>query len=338
MVTLKTIAEEAGVSVMTVSRIINDIPGAASAETAQRVREIAKARGYVPNYSARALVSKNSRMIAAIFQTDEGGNPLTDLYNARFLGALVNEVQAHGYDMMVRFVRSFDEAVESIRSWNADGAVFNGIPDHNIRQLQEQNPIPLVFTDCYTAARHINHVGLDDAHGGELAAEYFVQHGHRGFAFVGYYQAAEGVMSHRREAFRQTLEGHGLALPDDAVFTCASDDAEDIAACADCLAAAKGRITAVFAGADALALDLMEALRDRGVRVPEDLSIIGFDDMPLATHTFPRLTTIAQDLERKAKYVVDILFRHIADASAPMESMTLDVALVERDSVQDLRK
>lgn len=336
MVTLKTIAEEAGVSVMTVSRVINGVPGAASPETTQRVQEIAKARGYVPNSSARALVSKNSHMIAAILQMDTTGNPLADPYNARFLGALVNEVQAHGYDMMVRFVRSFDEAAESIRSWNADGAVFNGIPDHNIRQLQEQNPLPIVFTDCYTGVRRINHVGIDDAQGGELAAAHFIKKGHRGFAFLGYYQAEEGVMIHRLNAYRQALAEQGRPLPDSAVFLCDDTPATGINRCADALAAASGAITAVFAGSDSLALDLIDALRDRGLSVPGDISIIGFDDMPMATHCRPRLTTIAQDLDRKAKYVVDILFRHIADPAAPVEAMTLDVSLVERASVKDL--
>ena len=94
MVTLKDIAKEAGVSMMTVSLIVNGTPGAASEETTRRVLAVVKKRGYVPNASARALVSRNSRLIAACLLSVKGANPLEDPYNAQFLGALVNETRA----------------------------------------------------------------------------------------------------------------------------------------------------------------------------------------------------------------------------------------------------
>ena len=166
---------------------------------------VVKKRGYVPNASARALVSRNSRLIAACLLAVKGANPLEDPYNAQFLGALVNETRARGYDLMLRFVESFDEATRGIRSWNADGAVFNGLPDRHIRALEEQHPVPIVFTDCYTSARQVNCVGIDDTKGGRLAAAYLLSHGHRRFAFCGFYQAERG--RHAAQAYFVSRNG-----------------------------------------------------------------------------------------------------------------------------------
>lgn len=339
MVTLKDIAKEAGVSMMTVSRIVNGTPGAASEETTRRVLAVVKKRGYVPNASARALVSRNSRLIAACLLSVKGANPLEDPYNAQFLGALVNETRARGYDLMLRFVESFDEATRGIRSWNADGAVFNGLPDRHIRALEEQHPVPIVFTDCYTSARQVNCVGIDDTKGGRLAAAYLLSHGHRRFAFCGFYQAEEGVMLHRLTSFRETVRAFGGTLPEDLVFSLPRTEPQTaLAGCAERLSAAcaRGEVTAAFVAADILAVDLIEALAARGVRVPEDLSIVGFDNVPLGAHIAPPLTTIAQDVPRKAKCAAEILFRHIEDPKAPAESITLDLTLVERGSVRTL--
>lgn len=146
-------------------------------------------------------------------------------------------------------------------------------------------------------------------------------------------------MLHRLTAFRETVRAFGGTLPEGLVFSLPRTEPQTaLAGCADALSAAcaRGEVTAAFVAADILAVDLIEALAARGVRVPEDLSIVGFDNVPISAHIAPPLTTIAQDVPRKAKCAAEILFRHIEDPKAPAESITLDLTLVERGSVRTL--
>ena len=159
MVTLKDIAERAGVSSMTVSRVMNGKRGAVSQETSERIKKIAQEMGYVPNSSARALASRSSRLITALLQEyDEDRNPLEDSYTSCFLGELALQIKKEGYDLMLHYVKDYSEITYSLKSWNVAGAVFIGMFDESIRKLQENNHIPLIFTDSYSSVRSITNV------------------------------------------------------------------------------------------------------------------------------------------------------------------------------------
>ena len=134
MATLKDIAQETGFSMMTVSRVINGVKGAASEETVRQIQEAVKRLGYIPNAQARSLSSKSSKLIAGIL-TSEETNPLQDSYNAQFFGALVRESQKQGFDMILCFVRNYTEALNRICTWNTAGAVINGMPEKYIKQF-----------------------------------------------------------------------------------------------------------------------------------------------------------------------------------------------------------
>ena len=130
--------------------------------------------GYIPNSSAKALASHSSKLIAAILMDREDQlNPLVDSYNSSFFGELAREIQKNGYDLMLHFIKDYSEINYCLKSWKLAGAVFIGFFDDNIRQIQEDNQIPMVFTDSYSTVRRITNIGIDDFHGGELAAKYF---------------------------------------------------------------------------------------------------------------------------------------------------------------------
>lgn len=328
MVTLKDIAQEAGVSVMTVSRVVNGHHNKVSTGNIRKIQEIIKKRGYVPNSTARSLSSKSSHIISVIVQGN--GNEFSSPYNATMVGELVPLIQKQGYFLMLHFIDKYDDITHRLKAWNSEGAIFIGTFDQDIQQIQQDNRIPLVFTDSYSRIRQIINIGIDDYKGGVLAAKCFIEHGHHSFAFIGE-TLASSVVQQRLHGFKETLEASGFSLTSAHII-----DAAKTKNPAESICSLKEQVTAVFTSSDSLAISLMDGLRILGRSVPKDYSIIGFDGLPIGNLVSPPLTTIVQDISRKAQTVSDILFRHIQVPSSPAENVVLDVKLLERDSVRTL--
>jgi len=326
MITLKDIAKEAAVSVMTVSRVINGNHSKVSEETTRKVLGIIKKNNYVPNSSARSLASKNSRIISIIMRGE--GDCFKDEYNAAMFGNIVQCVQLHGYFVMVHFISNYRDITRRLHTWNVDGAIFLGVFDKDILQIQEDNQIPLVFIDSYSPVRQITNVGIDDYKGGVLAAKHFIERGHRNFSFVGTSIDFSGVTKHRLQGFQDTITSAGLTLNPEHILS--TDENTNLM---DKILHFKESVTAIFATSDITAISLINEITDMGLRVPEDYSIIGFDNLPFGSSITPKLTTIAQDIYQKAQVVSDILFQHINDHSVPTQNIVLDVKLIERNSV-----
>ena len=344
MVTLKDIADEAGVSTATVSNVINGNMSKVSPENAERIRTIIKKRQYVPNSSARALAVKSSQIIAGILLGGQGVNMLKDPYNAEFFGELVCAVQNRGYYLMIRYVNSYEEVVKSLRSWNVDGAIFLGTSDMYIKRIREEINIPLIFTDSYTKQQDISNVGINDFKGGTLAGLHFIEKGHKELGFLGYGfdKNEKNVITERYDGFRSTLKEHRIELKKEQLFFISDGDSgeDDIKKCAKKLASKAGKngITGIFASADKLAVSLIEALADNKIKVPGDISIIGFDDLSFSGKVLPKLTTIRQDISEKARISAALLFRQIEGKESLSMNNMLDVSLIKRDSVKLIKK
>ena len=334
MVTLKDIAREAGVSVMTVSNVVNGNMSKVSKETALNVQSIIKRLNYVPNSSARSLAKSNSNIIAIILRGETGQNPLQNPHNAALVGTMVQLLQQHNYYTMVNIMKSENDISQSLRTWNVEGAVFLGMFDDEIERMCAISTIPMVFVDSYSKIRQLSNVGIDDYKGGRLAAQCLLRHGHRSLAFVGPSAEHAGVVQNRLFGFIDELSAHHLKLLPEHRFMLHSDvDSGQIHALAKQLAASKDAVTGAFAASDQIASLLINSLRGHGVDVPGDISLVGFDNIPVCEQLTPQLTTIAQDLKQKAASTIDILLRKLAAPGAPAESLILDVELIERDSV-----
>lgn len=334
MVTLKDIADKAGVSSMTVSRALNGRSKDISQKTAEKIKKIAEEMGYIPNSSAKALASHSSKLIAAMLMDYPWDpNPLEDSYNSAFFGELAREIQKNGYDLMLHYIKDYSEVNYCLKSWKVAGAVFIGFFDDNIRQIQEDNHIPLVFTDSYSTVRRITNVGIDDFHGGELAARYLLSKGHRELAFIGPEAIGNGVIMHRLQGFCSCLREAGVHLPPEHIINFTGQDMKEIV---KTLKKGPRPVTGIFTTADSCAFDIYAAAYHLGYRVPEDLSIIGFDDNSMSSRVIPPLTTIRQDVCRKARITCEILMKKIQDPKSPAENIILDVEMTERESVRDL--
>jgi LacI family transcriptional regulator len=326
MITLKDIAKEAGVSVMTVSRVVNGHLSKVSEEKARRIQEIIREKNYIPNSTARSLSSKSSHIVSLIIGGK--GNQLSNPYNAAIAGEIIPLVQERGYYLMLHFVDRYDDITQRLRAWNAEGAIFLGTFDEDIQKIIFNNQIPLVFTDSYSPVRQITNVGIDDYKGGVLAASHFIEMGHTSFAYLGW-SLTSNVVNNRLNGFRDTLINAGFSLPSSHIF----EAQVNIDQTAASICALLDRPTAIFISADMLAIELINYFIRHGYSVPADYSIIGFDDLAMGHLITPSLTTIVQDIPRKAKIATDLLFRHIQDPSTPAENITLDVQLIQRESV-----
>lgn len=319
---------------MTVSRVVNGKTKAVSEETAERIRKIAGEMGYVPNSSARALASHSSRLIAALLQVyDEDRNPLEDSYTSCFLGELALQIQKEGYDLMLHYVKDYSEITYSLKSWNVAGAVFIGMFDESIRKLQEDNNIPLIFTDSYSSVRSITNVGVDDYRGGELAAQYLLQNGHRNIAFYGPEAVDNGLVAQRLRGFVSVLRDAGVLLPPENFITLG---VKDLGRTLSSLCSGPDPVTGIFTTADNCAYQIYSAAYRKGIRIPADLSVVGFDDLNMSSMVLPPLTTIRQNIKKKASVACELLMKHITNRDCPAENIILSVELAERGSVKNL--
>lgn len=165
-----------------------------------------------------------------------------------------------------------------------------------------------------------------------MAGDYLARMGHRQVAFLANNLQDSEVDQHRLQGFRAGLAAHGITLEDRFVLAqpVAPENAGQLAE----LLREPGAPTAIFCTADRIAAQLMQLLSAQGFRVPEDISVLGFDNLPLAEITQPPLTTLAQDIDQKARLVVDMLLRHIRQDSLAPERTLLGVWLAERQSVR----
>lgn len=333
-VRLSDIAHEAGVSVMTVSNVMNGKHARVSPATIERVRAIAERRGYVPNIPARSLAAARSHIIAAFVPVGENNNLLVSPHTVAVIGGLEQRLRHRGYHLLLRGIEREADIAEAIRGWSLDGALLVEFNDPEIDRIRTDG-VPLVAIDSYSANPRTIGVRSDDREGGHLAAAHLLSAGHRNLLFAGPPHAATGVVAERWRGFRDTLVAAGIPEKDIAraqVLTSFEDGRE--------LGVRLHRdhpgVTAVFATADSMAVGIMAGLRDAGRDVPTDVSLIGFDDLDLSGYLSPGLTTIAQDMAGKVGEAARIILDEIERGEGPRAPLSLAVHLVERGSVRRL--
>lgn len=330
MTTLKEIARAAGVSTTTVSNVINGNFKRVSRETVTLIQDIIRESGYIPNQAARSLAQRESRFIAIIVQASEGENVFLNPYNAAYVGALTVCLYEKGYYPLVRFTDDYHTVERDLRGWNVAGAIFNGSFNRNLKIIKSLETVPSVFVDCYFELPGANYVSLDDENAGRMAGNYLAGLGHRRIAFLASILQDSEVDQHRLVGLRRALAAWGIPLPEEYVLP--SFEAV-LSPAVDALLESDRRPTAFFCSSDTLGVHLIRHLSGKGLRVPEDVSVLGFDGLPPAEYCVPPLTTISQDIDQKALAAVTMLMRHIRDKDLSPERVVVGVKLEERESV-----
>lgn len=332
-VTLKDIAEAAGVSVMTVSNVINGKSARVSTETIERVRRIIDERGYVPSASARSLAANQSRLIGLLVPAASEDSLAISPHNIAIIGQIERRLRKRGYHLLLRGVADTSEIGEALRSWSLDGAVLLGFLDEEVADLRRQvtGATPVLAIDSYSDNPLTTGVRSDDFTGARLAAAHLLSLGHRRIVFAGPSFTDVGVVHERFLGFRQAFSEAGVSFADCPVETLNTTH-ENGVALGRRLLDTHPDATAVFATADILAIGLIEGLREAGVGVPDRVSVVGFDDLDISAYITPKLTTIAQDIVGKATHAVDRLLTLVDGGDRPADHLVLDVRLVTRNS------
>ena len=334
MATLKDIANLTGVSITTISNVIHGRSNRVSPETVNRVNAAIAQLGYVPNMTARSLASKSSSVIAfinhVVIQNDT--TLMEDPFHATAIGAIERALNQNGYFLMLRTVKTTEELISLLQNWNVDGIFLTGAFDDTFFDALSSYPVPIVLIDSYVRKPGIYNVGLEDYHGAYLAARHLIENGHRHIGFASPPLKNGGVLQQRFLGYRAALEEEGIPFQPDLIFEYEMDQISSCFAAADAIVA-HPQITGVVAAADQLAAGIMAGLRRRGIQVPQDISIIGFDDLPMCELLNPPLTTIHQDMHQKAEYAARIMLQLLQDKFPQETNKVFPVHLVERESV-----
>jgi LacI family transcriptional regulator len=307
-ITSRDVARLAGVSQPTVSRALRD-DQRISAGTRRKVQEAAVALGYVPSEAGRSLSTRMTKRMGVLV-TD-----LTNPFYPHLVAPLHDELERLGYRMML-FAERSDEvtAYERLLDRSIDGVVLTtatlGSP---LPAELRRRGLPFVYLnrESGTAA---DAAVVDNRHGAELAARELVRLGHTRVAGVfGPDDTSTG--RDREHGFRQALAEEGIALPESQVRRGPFDFATGAAALPELLAAAP-RPTAVFCGNDVIAIGVLDAALRAGVRVPDELTVIGFDDIPMASWASFELTTVRHDLHGMARAAARLLVERVTAGPA----------------------
>lgn len=326
MVTLRDVARKAGVSHQTVSRVINNSDRVAP-ETRERVEAAIAELGYHPNMIARSMARGHSNTIACILPN------LTDYTFASIMEGAEKVARRSGFYLLT--ASASDEAIFSdlvkdlTAGWQIGGLmVANPYIDGRFKHIPESLPVVLMGA----CPRDINacSISLDDEMGGKMAVEHLISLGHRRIAMV------TGPMI--EECSNDRLGGYLSALSEAGiVFDPALVIEGDWSATSGDQAVARWReqnidFTALFAQNDRMAIGAMRSLRQAGQRIPEDVSVIGFDDIPLASYFDPPLTTMRQDLEYIGGEAAQLLLDVIIEKDPARQSCQIPAELVVRES------
>ena len=302
--TIKEIANTLGVSTATVSNVIHGHLEKMSPETAQLVRKKLEQYQYIPNMGARMLAKGDSEIVGVItnYPNREEKFALQDPFVSEMIAALENAIRARGYYTMLRAAQTAAEIHRISQTWNAVGLIVMGLQANQCRELVEATRKPIVFVDCYfDEGEQYNNVGLDDLGGMRQLTETLLKLGHRNMLLVGDQPTLWGVDALRLRGHQQALSAAGIAWTQERYF-CISKDrkrrSEDYRRLVECFR--RMGCTACLFISDYYAVEAMDYLLDHGIRVPEDISVTGFDDNILSRIIRPRLTTVHQKVKKKA--------------------------------------
>ncbi len=336
MSTIKEIASEAGVSVMTVYNVINGNHSKVSDKNITLIQELIKKKNYVPNLSAKSLTIKSTKIIGVIIPLDAGDyNFFKDPYLSELIGVVEHSVRKKGYYAMIRSVSRASDISALLKTWNMDGAVFL-MPyyDRIVHKILTSNHLPMVFLDSYTDYPDILSVGINDYKGGYIATRYLIGMGHKKIAFAGPIEdeGVDTVVNQRFLGYKAALKDAGIEFRDSFAYATMPVYDTGVTVGRD-ISERRGEITAVFATADIMAIGIMEGARRNGYVLPKDLSIVGFDNIEAAIFSSPKLTTISQNIAKKAECAIDLLMRQIDEEPIPEKRILLDLEIIERQSV-----
>ncbi|HSI58617.1 MAG TPA: LacI family DNA-binding transcriptional regulator [Ideonella sp.] len=325
--TLAQIAAAAGVSAMTASRALSGQPGVSDA-TRAAIRKLADDMGYETNRVARKLVTGESRVIGVL------ASGLDTPFVAALVTAIARAAAAAGNDVLIDAVIDYERrpagGVLQLLQQFTDGVIAVLPYEHGYVQTLSRARIPVMTIDHPRAHGEFPSVAADSYGGARAAMAHLAELGHRRVAFIAGAQELESAHE-RRRAYDDAVAVLGLVRDDALVLE--GDYTLDCGRLAgQRIARMKKRPSAVFAANDLSAFGAMAALQQHGLRIPEDISVVGFDDLPAAAQWHPALTTVRQPVDELGRAAVNTLLALISGLGVAAARVNLPTELVVRES------
>jgi LacI family transcriptional regulator len=331
--TLEEIGRLAGVSRSTVSRVVNDQPSV-RAEVRERVWQVIRETGYQPHAAARSLVTRRTRIIGAIIP-QAVMTLFVDPFFPLLLCGITEACNNHGYYLMLSLFNGPATQEElyrrQVHSGHLDGVIIAStrMDDPLIPTLLNDD-VPFILVGRHSDSR-AGYVDVDNVSGSRMAVEHLIRLGHRRIATItGPLSMASG--EDRLAGYYQALEAHRIPAQKALIVEGDFSEGSGTMGMQRLFSASP---TAVFAASDTMAIGALKALREADLRVPEDVALVGFDDIPVAAALEPALTTVRQPIERLGSMAADLLLNLLEnppDTRAPAHRIILPAKLIVRDS------
>lgn len=342
----KDIAKLAGVSRSTVSRVVNDYSNVSN-KTKKRVTKIIEKYGYVPHASARNLAGKHNKIIG-VFITNVNHTSekvFQNTYFSPFAAAAVDYTDELGYNLLVSVINEnsdFEKIREIFYNKTLSGGIFIGA-QNNSREIFKfiKSGYKLVIIDQEqskdkTVGDYII-VNSDNYNGGYIATKHLIECGHREIAHIcGDLGKFSGFK--RLEGYKKAMKEEGLPIRKEYIVN--GDFTEDSGFnCANQLlkGKVKNHITGIFSSNDTMAIGAMKALKEMGIRIPNDISIVGYDDIRIASYISPSLTTIRSSILEMASIATKNLINFIENGINSPEYYTISTELIMRESTKKIK-
>lgn len=342
MTTIKDIAELAGVSTTTVSNVIHGKTKRVSPGTIEKIERLIKEHGYVQKMGLRVLNQDSSQLIAVVINYHKNFQEsiLGDPFYGRVIGFIEEIAHAMGYYLMLYTETDIEKIFQFVMGWNIDGVVAISFSRRNCEKIYQLIKKPIVSIDAYgeidsrEEARVVN-IGLDDESGGYEMTKHLLEKGYRNIKVCA--GRDSGVDHLRYEGAQRAmteLARDGQKLQ----FVALGMNAEKRRESYLWLLKRRQPGTALFFLSDLYALEAISLYNDKGVRIPDEIGIAGFDNISYANISTPKLTTIKQDVREKAKTAMEVLMQEIQEEDAggalkkPLE-VRLPISLISRNSV-----
>lgn len=329
-VRIADIAEELGLSTATVSNVIHGKTKKISDETVKRVQELLEKRRYIPSMAGILLAQNSSKIIGVVLNDHPKyeKHALEDPYIASAVNALAREIDREGYFLMLKVTSDWNEIPKFASMWNMEGMILTGFCEQDYSKLREQMHIPLVIYDgCFEGNTRAVNIEADHFGGGVQAGTYLKEMGHRDVLCI-----SDNMVSMDQQRFLGLKSvfpnAERMLIPMEAEkrYGFYEKNLTEIL-----------KYTAVFAVSDFYAMDFISFLKTAGYSVPEDISVIGFDDVRESGRFDPPLTTIHQNSSQRAVLAMELI-KKLKDGVCEETSIKIPVSVVKRKSVKNIQK
>lgn len=341
MVRIKDIAQQLGVSSTTVSNVIHGKSNKASPELVAKIKETLEREHYVPNMAGVLLAQSDSKIIAIVLSNNirYGDKMLQDPFIREMLAGLEESIREKGYFTMLHNTKDISDVARIAAMWNIAGTVLFGFSKEDCETLRKRTDTPMVTIDGYfeTDIDNYVNVGVDDFDGGYQVGKYLVDMGHKNALYI--IDNHNGCNKYRLAGFKKAMVEAGNHFDESNSPLIGANEFEQKQFFENmCNEIINGTniYTALFFASDVYAIGAINYFQDKGINVPEQISIVGFDDTAYATVVRPYLTTVKQDILLKSVVITNTLMNIINKYDIPSKDLKLPVELIERKSVKKL--